>query len=115
MIALPSLMKSPPRAGKKASASGTECQCEGSWLGCRSALLALGSNKSSVDDLIDCLVLSTDSEKVELRLCRRGGEGSAKVDALPNCLFLIGDRLWVAVLFAIDFGTPFDALIVRSC
>ena len=54
-------------AGKKASASGTECQCEDSVFAARSGLLALGSKRSSVEDLSDCLVFSTESERLEPR------------------------------------------------
>ena len=42
--------------------------------------LALGSSKSSVEDLMDCLASSTESEKVELRRCLNGLEISAKAE-----------------------------------
>jgi len=58
-------------------------------------------------------VLSTESEKVELRRCLSGLELSAEFDARPNGLFRFGERLCVAVLFAIDFGPPFGGLNVR--
>lgn len=85
-IALPLLKKSPPTAGSKANASGTECQCEGSWLVSKSGLVAFGSNRSSVEDLMEFLALSTDSENVELRRCLKGFAISAKVEARPKGL-----------------------------
>lgn len=39
---------------------------------------------------------------------------SAKAAALPNGLFCMGERLCVAVFFAVDFTPPFEGLIVRS-
>ena len=75
--------------------------------------VTLGIRRSSVEDLMDCLVLS---EKVELRRCLRGLEISAKVDALPNGLWQIGDRFCcLPVLVAIGFGLVPGGLIVLSC
>ena len=62
---------------------------------------------------MDCLVLS---EKVELRRCLSGLEISAKVDALPNDFWPIGDRFCcLPVLVAIGFGPVMGGLIVLSC
>lgn len=84
----PPLWKSrPPTAGSKARASGAECQCECSASASRPALLAFGSSKSSVEEKIE-------SENVELRLCLRGLEVSANVEALPRGLWRRGD--WLA-------------------
>lgn len=57
-------------------------------------------------------MLSTDSEKVELRRCRRGWEFSVYVEARPEALFLMGDRLCLAVLLAMALMPPFNGLIV---
>ena len=64
---------------------------------------------------MDCLVLSTDSEKLELRLCRRGCDASANVDALPNKLFRMGDEFCIDMLFAMDCTTPFEGFMIRGC
>ena len=76
-ITLPLWKKSPPMAGNKASASGTECQCDDSVSVVTTGLLALGRSKSSVEDL-------RDSDKFELRRCLKGREGSANVNARPR-------------------------------
>ena len=85
-IALPLLKKSPPRAGNKAKARGRECQWDGSWFAWKSECFGFGRRRSSVEDFSDCLVLSRESEKVELRRCREGLYTSAKVVARPNGL-----------------------------
>lgn len=46
--------------------------------------LTRGNNKSSVDDLMDCLASSIESEKLELRRCLRGFDMSAEVEARPR-------------------------------
>lgn len=85
VMTAPPLWKSrPPTAGSNARASGAECQCECSASASSPALLAFGSSKSSVEEKID-------SENVELRLCLRGLEVSAKVEALPRGLWRRGD------------------------
>ena len=58
-----------------------ECQFDGSWLEIMSTPLARGSNRSSVDDLMDCLVLSMESEKLELRRSLNGCETSGNIGA----------------------------------
>ena len=63
---------------------------------------------------MDCRVLSTESEKLELRRCLRGFEISAMVDARPNKRLRIGESLCRAVLFAMSAGVSLEGLIVRS-
>ena len=63
---------------------------------------------------MDCRVLSTESEKLELRRCLKGFEISAMVDARPNNRLRIGESLWRAVLFAMGAGVSLEGLIVRS-
>ena len=70
--ALPFVKKSPPKAGNKAKARGRECQWDGSWFVLKSECFGFGRRRSSVEDFRDCLVLSTESEKVELRRFRKG-------------------------------------------
>lgn len=103
---LPFLKRSPPMAGNKARASGTECQCDGSWLVTQSGLLALGSNRSSVEDFKDCLVLSIESDKLELRRSLRECETSANTEGRPKCLWRGGDRLCLPVLFPAGIAAP---------
>jgi len=112
ITALPFSQNNPPAAGNKANARGTECQWEGSWLDTTSsALLALGSSKSSVEDLNDC----AESEKVELRRFRNGCRDSAKVAARPRARWRRGDKLDLAVLLAaLDICEMMGGLIVRS-
>jgi len=83
---LPFWKNSPPKAGSKARARGMECQFDGSWLEMMLGLFARGSNRSSVEDLIDCLVLSIESERLELRRGLNGCATSANAEALPNSL-----------------------------
>ena len=63
---------------------------------------------------MDCRVLSTESEKLELRRCLKGFEISAMVDARPNNRLRIGESLCRAVLFAMGAGVSLEGLIVRS-
>ena len=63
---------------------------------------------------MDWRVLSTESEKLELRRCLRGFEISAMVDARPNSRLRIGESLCRAVLFAMSAGASLGGLIVRS-
>ena len=63
---------------------------------------------------MDCRVLSTESEKLELRRCLRGFEMSAMVDARPNNRLRIGEPLCRAVVFAMSAGVSLGGLIVRS-
>ena len=78
-----------------------------------SGLVALGSRRLSVDDLMDCRVLSTESEKLELRRCLRGFERSAMVEARPNSRLRIGESLCRAVVFALGVAISPEGLIVR--
>lgn len=90
----PPLLKSkPPTAGSKAKASGTECQCECSNCGSSPGPFAFGNSKSSVEEMIE-------SEKVELRRCRKGVDVSAKVEARPKSLLRRGERLARGEFFA---------------
>ena len=79
-----------------------------------SGLVALGSNRLSVDDLMDCRVLSTESEKLELRRGLRGLDMSAMVEARPKRRLRIGESLCPAVLFAMVGVSLKEGLIVRS-
>lgn len=63
---------------------------------------------------MDCLVLSMESEKLELRRCLRGLDMSAMVEARPNRRLRIGESLCRAVLLAVEVGVSFKGLIVRS-
>ncbi len=85
--ALPSLNNNPPTAGRRAKASGAECQFEGS--SCDSSLgpYALGRRMSSVEERIDCCASSIESENMELRLRPEGLELSPSVDARPGGLW----------------------------
>lgn len=66
--ALPFWNSKPPTAGNKASASGTDCQCDSLSLS-RDLILGLtrGRNRSSVEDFMELRASETVSEKVELR------------------------------------------------
>jgi len=91
-----------------------ECQCDGSWPEIISGLRARGSKRSSVEDLIDCLVLSIESEKLELRRCVNKCETSANAEARPSGLWPGGDISGLDVLFAAGVPPPFvGGLIVR--
>lgn len=98
ITALPSLKNKPPTAGNNAKASGVECQLDGSMLINESVFSARGRSKSSVEDLIDCLVDSTESEKVELRRFFKGC--SANVVERPKGRCRRGDRLGRTVSIA---------------
>ena len=106
--ALPFLKSKPPRAGNNARPSGAECQCEDSLLVSSPAFCTLGRSKSSVDERMDCLASSTDSERFELRL---GLCGSAKVDARPSGRWWRGDMLALPVDWAIEPLEAVDPLV----
>ena len=65
--ALPSLKNNPPIAGSKARPRGIECQCEDSLCVSKPEVCTLGRKRSSVEERMDCLASSTESEKLELR------------------------------------------------
>lgn len=78
----------PPTAGNKASTSGAECQCDVSSWSPTSEPLGLGRIRLSVDEKMDCLASSNESENVELLLFLKGFVMSANVEARPkgrNC------------------------------
>lgn len=76
--------------------------------------MALGSKRLSVDDLMDCRVLSTESEKLELERCLREFDISAMVEARPDSRLRTGKSLCRAVLFAMNVGVSMEGVIVRS-
>ncbi len=59
-------------------------------------------------------MLSTESEKLELRRSLKGFDKSAMVEARPKSLLRIGESLWRAVLLAESGGVSLEGLIVRS-
>lgn len=63
---------------------------------------------------MDCRVLSTESEKLELERCLRVFDISAMVDARPNSRFRTGESLCRAVVFAMCVGVSLEGVIVRS-
>ena len=102
-------------AGSKAKASGTECQCEGSYSVKTSGLLALGRKRSSVVVLMDCPASLTESEKFEVRELVRRRLESEKVEErlIPRCRR--GEMLERAVVrAALATWETMGGLIVRS-
>ena len=63
---------------------------------------------------MDCLVLSTESEKLELRRCVSGFDMSAMVEARPKSRLRIGESLCRAVPLALIVGVSPEGLMVRS-
>lgn len=63
---------------------------------------------------MDCRVLSTDSEKLELRRCCRGLDMSAIAEARPKRRLRIGESLCRPLLFAVGVGVSLEGLIVWS-
>lgn len=79
-----------------------------------SALVAVGNKRLSVDDLMDCRVLSMESDKLELRRWLRGLAMSAMVEARPNSRLRTGESFCRAVLVAMNVGVRLVGVIVCS-
>ena len=117
MRALPFWKSTPPRAGSNASARGAECQWDGSQFVSSPPFWTLGSSRSSVDDFIEYLASSTESDILEL--LRGPAKSAAKVEARPSGRWRSGDMLLLPVdLAAIPFplvggvGSPFIAIVI---